>query len=653
MLCVSGIEMTTRELATGTQFGKYHIVRQVGEGAFGVVYEAVLPGPMGFTKRVAIKRIHTYLVEEDPKFVQSMINEARIGGLLHHANIVDILEFGHAEDDWYIAMEFVDGISLAEVLDLCRRRSVLMPRFSVVELAMQVCRGLQYAHAFGDAQGQPLNLVHRDIKPSNVMLDATGTVKLCDFGIAKATTNLYMTTASATIKGTPRYMSPEQITADQDLDARSDVFSLGALLFEVMTGRVLYPETSLAALLHAILYDDLGERLDEAEVAFPGCRPLLARALARKREDRYPDMLALVDDLRTLDRAYPAEAEMSQVVRHLLEAVEQSEARAAQHSADATASLMSAALSEGGAPHDGTPAFMPSEPMNFKPPPASSSGWGEFTAAFFDSEPGAARQAVEPRAFSAPATPPPEGELPAEARLSGQIPEAAPAMSFPQAATVALASQAAAAEPPSRSADVAESLWDEGPPATRRWLVPAIAVAGLLLVALIVVSVRPWAERTPAGRAEETTASGAVATDDPTREPSAALSDVAPIEAPVEVPDEQTPAPVETVAPPVDAPRDEEAAPEAPTEAAPATQRAPGSVSLSVKPWADIYVDGERVESGNALRAHPVSGGVHHVKAICSAVEYRIKEYTITVDGDGVMLGCWDFEAMAECSRQR
>ncbi len=638
--------MTTQELETGRQFGKYRIVRSVGEGAFGKVYEAVLPGPMGFTKRVAIKRIHTYLVEEDPKFVQSMVNEARIGGLLHHANIVDILEFGQAEDDWYIAMEFVDGISLAEVLDLCRRRTVLLPRFSAIEVALQVCRALQYAHGFCDPNGQALNLVHRDIKPSNVMLDATGTVKLCDFGIAKATTNLYMTTASATIKGTPRYMSPEQITAADELDARSDVFSLGAVLFEVMTGRVLYPETSLAALLHAILYDDLGERLDEAEVAFPGCRPLLTRALARNREDRYPDMLAMVEDLRTLDRTYPAEAEMSQVVRHLLEAVEQSEARAVETPQEQTVSMQEAIREVRGGARNATPAYLPSVPVAIEPPSPNSSGWGEFTAAFFDSEPGEAVGRVEPTARSERPRPRAQAEIPSAARLSGADEPSEPSEpdpSFSAAQTVPLLTPLARAVP------------DEGeqvvPTAGSRrgltlWIVAGVGV----LLGLILLVARPWdrptGTATPAEQGTVPTPAEVTPAADPAEETT---------EEPAEETAEETteePA-VEVAPPPV-----EEAEPVDPAEAAgiepsPTANLAPGSISLSVTPWADIYVDGERVTSGNALREYPVEGGVHEVKAICSAVEYRTKVYTVTVDGEGVMLGCWDFEAMAACSRTR
>jgi serine/threonine-protein kinase len=266
--------------ATGAQFGKYRIVRKIGEGAFGSVYEALLPGPMGFAKRVAIKRIRPTVVQDDPKFVQSMINEARIGGLLHHANIVDIFEFGQEGPHYYLAMEFVDGATLDGIMRLCSKRRVLLPRFAVVDLAMQVCRGLHYAHSFRDPGGQRLELIHRDMKPSNVMVDREGTAKICDFGIAKAASNLYKTTTEGFVKGTPRYMSPEQITGQGELTVRSDVFSLGVVLFEVITGRGLFSADSLISLMHKILEADLVQPLDEAEAAFPGSADLLRQALA-------------------------------------------------------------------------------------------------------------------------------------------------------------------------------------------------------------------------------------------------------------------------------------------------------------------------------------------------------------------------------------
>ncbi len=371
------------ETAIGAQFGKYRVVRRLGEGAFGAVYEALLPGPMGFSKRVAIKKIRSSLVRQDPRFVQSMINEARIGGLLHHANIVDVLEFDQVGEHYFIAMEFVDGPTLAQALEACKSRKVLLPRFAMVDIAMQICRGLHYAHTFRDPDGAELGLVHRDLKPSNIILDAHGVAKILDFGIAKAASNLFHTTESATVKGTPRYMSPEQIAAEGGLSPRSDLYSLGVVLFELITGRVLFDADSFPALVHRIVYEDSTARLDDAEVAFPGSRALLERALHKDPADRFADALEMSAALRELGRRYPAEAEMSEVVGRLLPAVDRSETVEIRDSAD---------LDLGSSiPAADTAMDDLSEHTPIPPADPTSAGWDRFSAVF--SAPGSAPDA--------------------------------------------------------------------------------------------------------------------------------------------------------------------------------------------------------------------------------------------------------------------
>jgi serine/threonine protein kinase len=301
----------------GVGFGKYRIQRKLGHGAFGAVYEAHLPGPMGFTKKVAVKLLRPQLIESDEQFVQAMVNEARIGGLLHHANIVDILEFGEVEGRYYLAMEFVDGLTLSQIIQICRVRRVLLPRFAILDLALQICRGLHFAHTFVDEHGARLDLVHRDLKPSNIIVDRSGTAKILDFGIAKAASNLFETTASGVIKGTPRYMSPEQITGEAEMTPRSDIFSLGVVLFELTTGNYLFHAESMAQLMHAILMDSFEDRLQQVETAFPGMGPILERALHRETTDRYPDVQALAQDLRRLERIYLPAADLGDVIQRL------------------------------------------------------------------------------------------------------------------------------------------------------------------------------------------------------------------------------------------------------------------------------------------------------------------------------------------------
>ena len=298
---------------SGAKFGKYRIVRKMGAGAFGVVYEAQIPGPMGFAKQVALKMIRSQM-GADEQFVKSMINEARLGGVLHHPNIVDVLEFDQVGHDYFLAMEYVDGATLEEIMAVCQRREVVLPRFAVIDIALQVCRGLQYAHDLKDRDGQSLDLIHRDLKPSNIMLDRQGTAKILDFGIAKAASNLPHSTLTGTIKGTPRYMSPDQLLGEGPLTPSSDVFSLGVVLWELITNRPLFTGTSLTELIAALMQKDLTADIAEADRMLPGIAPILSRMLRRDTAHRYPDIRSVAADLRQLALRYPVTRDMAEVL---------------------------------------------------------------------------------------------------------------------------------------------------------------------------------------------------------------------------------------------------------------------------------------------------------------------------------------------------
>ena len=306
----------------GVPFGKYRVVRKVGEGAFGSVHEALLPGPMGFTKRVALKKLRPDLLRDEPRLVRSLINEARIGGMLHHPHIVDILEFEQVDGQYYLAMEFVDGPTLRELIDSSRYLGEPLPRFAVVAWATQICRGLAHAHALCSDDGEPLGLVHRDLKPANVIVDAAGSAKILDFGIAHAASNVRATTATVGARGTPQYMSPEQTTGGAEITAASDIFSVGAVLFEMAVGRSLFEGEFLPAVVHAIVYEEVEDLLDEAEDALPGCRAILQRALHKDPARRYQGASAMADDLLALGREYPVEEDLAAVVSRLTVVVE-------------------------------------------------------------------------------------------------------------------------------------------------------------------------------------------------------------------------------------------------------------------------------------------------------------------------------------------
>lgn len=277
-------------------FGRYRLLNLLGEGGMAKVFRAVLSGPMGFEKEVALKRIDPKMTQ-DERVVKALINEARLGGQLRHKNIVEIYEFNQIDGNYFMAMEYVDGWTLDTLIRRCRGRQEFVPGTVVVEILGAVCRGLDYAHNLIAKDGQPLNLVHRDLKPGNIILSRDGDVKIMDFGIAKADTNLYKTTAADVTKGTPIYMSPEQVTGSR-LDHRSDIFSLGSILHELVTLQVPFGGDNLLAIMHAILNAEIAAPRERVRKLEPALEPILARCMARDRGERFQSVQELGQALR-------------------------------------------------------------------------------------------------------------------------------------------------------------------------------------------------------------------------------------------------------------------------------------------------------------------------------------------------------------------
>lgn len=285
-------------MASFTTLGKYEILGRLGSGGMAEVFLARQVGAAGFEKRVAIKRLAAHRVS-DPVVVRSLINEARLVGQLTHPNLVQVFDFEQLGEEYCLVMEYVEGMTLDELLNRCSQAQVWLPRGLLIYLAQEVLTGLDYAHTATAHDGTPLMLVHRDLKPSNIMISKRGLVKVMDFGIAKAVTNVYQTTASGGAKGTLAYMSPEQLSGSP-VTATSDLFSFGVMLYELATLEPLFEDTNLVKLAHD-LFQGLQPRAEARLAArFPELVPILKTLLNPEPAARYPDARALLQALRPL-----------------------------------------------------------------------------------------------------------------------------------------------------------------------------------------------------------------------------------------------------------------------------------------------------------------------------------------------------------------
>ena len=262
------------------------------------VYRAVRRGPMGFRKELAIKAIRTSGSGDGETLAQSLVNEARLGGQLRHPNLADTYEFGTVGDQFYIALEFVNGPTLRTLLTGARERDLHLPWGAVLDLALQACDALHYAHTARGDGGEPLHLIHRDLKPGNVIVSTAGLAKVMDFGIARSASALFSTTVTGGIRGTPGFVSPEQLEDPDGIDARSDLFALGAILFECVTGEPLVPPAGLEAMMWSVASGGYRSRLELVEASLPEATPVIARCLERDPGNRHPDAHTLAEGLR-------------------------------------------------------------------------------------------------------------------------------------------------------------------------------------------------------------------------------------------------------------------------------------------------------------------------------------------------------------------
>jgi eukaryotic-like serine/threonine-protein kinase len=276
----------------GERFGKYFIVGELAIGGMAEVFLAVKRGLEGFLKVVVLKRVLQQF-SSDPEFVRMFINEARLAARLEHPNIVRTYEFGEVNGQYFTTMEYLPGEDLAKVLDRLVFSRQHLPIHVAAGIISQVCAGLHFAHQLTDTTGHLLNLVHRDVNPANIIITYGGEVKIIDFGVAKTNANH---TVNSSIKGKLSYMSPEQLVK-RGVDARSDVFSTGIVLWELLVGRPLFTRHSEAATLYAIMNDPIPTP-SRYRPDVPRELDIIAkRALARLPGDRYSSCEEMGDAL--------------------------------------------------------------------------------------------------------------------------------------------------------------------------------------------------------------------------------------------------------------------------------------------------------------------------------------------------------------------
>jgi serine/threonine protein kinase len=286
----------------GHRMGKYELVALLALGGTAEIYLARIGGVAGFEKYVVVKCLHDHLAD-DSEFVRMFLDEARLTAQLDHSNIVQTIELGEERGRYYIVMEYLAGMSLS----LIARRAVervpggRLPVDLTLCLAAQACAGLHYAHQRTDMSGAPLNIVHRDVSPQNLVVSFEGIVKLVDFGIAKAEMR-NTATRSGTVKGKFAYMSPEQCTAGH-VDHRTDVFAMGVVVHELLTGKRLFKRPSTYDTYRAIVESQTPAPSEMQHELDPALDEVVMRALARDRDQRYPSAEAFGEALaRALHR---------------------------------------------------------------------------------------------------------------------------------------------------------------------------------------------------------------------------------------------------------------------------------------------------------------------------------------------------------------
>lgn len=296
---------------------RFRLEKKLADGGMGSVYQVVQLGAEGFEKTMALKTILQDYTENQ-EFVDMFIGEAKLVADLVHQNIVQIYQLGKIKNVYYIAMEYIDGIDAGQFIDKHVDKGMEIPVELAVFIASRVCRGLEYAHGKTDRNGKPLGVVHRDISPGNIMMTLEGVVKITDFGIAKAR-NLMLDQEGEVLLGKIHYMSPEQAQF-MHTDGRSDIFSLGVVFYELLTGKPLFKGENTIQTLETVTQAkippirEVNPKVPEAVVR------IIEKALHRDRAERYQTAGDMGYDLEYYmyhDRFGPTNVTLAKYLRKL------------------------------------------------------------------------------------------------------------------------------------------------------------------------------------------------------------------------------------------------------------------------------------------------------------------------------------------------
>jgi serine/threonine protein kinase len=306
-----------RDAFVPTRFGPYTLLRSVGKGGMAEVFLARAAGLGGFERLLCVKRVLDEHVN-DAQLIEHLVEEAKLVSRISHANVAQVFDLGRVGEQFYIAMEWIDGVDAMKFLQACEDRSIHVPIPAAAYIVAEIAKGLQAAHTTTDETGRPLGIVHRDVTPTNVLLSLEGQVKLIDFGVAKNMLRSRQTQVGV-VKGKYNYLAPEQARGER-IDARADVFAAGILLYELLAGEPLYPGTKASDVIVKARAAKIPSLAGARPDVPPELEAIMLRALTKDRDARFQSAQQLADELeRFLTASAPdfGAAPLAALVAHL------------------------------------------------------------------------------------------------------------------------------------------------------------------------------------------------------------------------------------------------------------------------------------------------------------------------------------------------